>query len=149
MVEVIFSDYDRACMRKWRVGAVEDMRSLAEAQERFIVPEWLRRSMWRQFWADEDALFRTTEQSTKSLRQSGPQSAYAACPSSLPRRFAEPRGQAAHFRGDSPHECETVLIFREPLRDGVVSRVGGSAVLLVFLAVLASCVYLVVCMLEH
>lgn len=55
MIQTTFSRYDLACLQQWGVSTVEDTRTQAEAEERFVVPEWLRRAMWRQFWADQDS----------------------------------------------------------------------------------------------
>lgn len=61
MRQMEFNAYDIACMRKWGISAAEDTRTQRELDSRLVVPEWLRRAMWRQFWADQDALFEAAE----------------------------------------------------------------------------------------
>jgi hypothetical protein len=69
MFQLDFSNYDRACMRAWGISAAADTRTRAEAEARFRVPEWLRRTTWRQFWAEQDAASPSQEQPGCSHRE--------------------------------------------------------------------------------
>ncbi len=54
MTQLGFTAYDFDCMLAWRISASEDSRTPAEVEMRFVVPQWLRRTMWRHFWAEQD-----------------------------------------------------------------------------------------------
>jgi hypothetical protein len=57
VLELQLTDYDHACMRKWRITPALDLRTRKEAEERFSIPEWIRRTQWRHFWSDHDSVY--------------------------------------------------------------------------------------------
>jgi hypothetical protein len=148
MRSVELTECDRACLRKWGISAAEDTRSPAATEERLVVPEWLRRALWRQFWADQDALFRASERmpsGTGLYEREGPESTSTLRSSRPGIRLAEQQRRAAD---SGEEERGSELTFREPLRAGIGSSLEGSVFLLLF-AVLGCCLYVGIHILEH
>ncbi len=54
---------DRACLRAWGISECADTRTRVEADARLVVPEWLRRCIWRRYWVEQDALAELVESS--------------------------------------------------------------------------------------
>ena len=54
MAEWQLNDSDRAYLENFRISLAEDTRMRFEADARFSIPEWLRRTIWRHFWAQHE-----------------------------------------------------------------------------------------------
>jgi hypothetical protein len=53
-MDLRLSESDCIFLKIIRVGVTEDTRTRVEADRRFVIPEWLRRAAWRQFWTSFD-----------------------------------------------------------------------------------------------
>lgn len=128
MIQTTFSRYDLACLQKWGVSTVEDTRTREEAEQRLVVPEWLRRPMWRHFWADQDSpLGEAKDIDTPAL------------PEDMRRRPAAETSWPAQRRDMSGADHSNGLIFLERGID-----VGTTAIILLLLAALACGIYVFV-----
>lgn len=137
-----FNSYDRACLRRWHVSAEEDRRTTAETQERLVVPEWLRRSMWRSFWAYQETLERDGWRTRVRNEWSEMANAFGR-----PLSREHIVGYAQH-RVEPEYRCydkvrESELTFREPLRSRV-DDAGRAAILTLLAVVLGGCLYLLI-----
>lgn len=56
MVELHLSTADSSFLRRIRISVADDLRTRSQTESRFAIPEWLRRTIWRQFWAANDEM---------------------------------------------------------------------------------------------
>lgn len=65
------NDKDYAYLRAWGISLAEDTRTPAESDARLVLPEWLRRAVWRQFWAEQDSCSASPERLFVFTTQAG------------------------------------------------------------------------------